>query len=399
MRIAHIVCSYPPYYGGMGNVVFSMAEQLVGLGHEVDVFTPQYYEPKEIRPEDAPEAGHHAPEVVEQQATVHRLAPSLHYGNAARMPQLGHELDDFDLVHLHYPFFGTANLVRRWKKKNPNKPLFITYHMDTRGPGWKGLIFKNYSRYWMPKILGVADRLLVSSFDYIEASDAKHLYTKHKEMWRELPFGVDIERFAPRPKPQDLIASLGLDPNLPIILFVGGMDAAHYFKGIPHLLSAAYLLHHAKVPAQYVLVGDGELREQFESRVEALGISSFVHFAGHVSDDELHSYYNLADFLVLPSLHRGEAFGMVLLEALASGVPVIASDLPGVRTVAKHAGFVVPPGRAPALAHTLQEAISMGGDTYVELSMKARAIAEKVYAWEPIVERLDAMYKEFAKES
>ena len=142
MKIAHIVCTYPPYYGGMGNSVFKMASALSKLGYEVEVFTPHYYEEKEIRSEEAPPARTHEEPLQEQIETVTRLTPDIQYGNAARMPQIGRELDDFDLVHLHYPFFGTANLVRKWKLRNPDKPLVITYHMDTRGTGWIGLAFK-----------------------------------------------------------------------------------------------------------------------------------------------------------------------------------------------------------------------------------------------------------------
>ena len=143
MRIAHIVCTYPPYYGGMGNVVFQTAHELVKLGHEVEVYTPQYMEAKEIRSAEAPPARTHAPEIEERIDYATRLTPTLAYGNAARIPEVTKELDQFDIVHLHYPFFGTANLVRKWKLRHPDRPLVITYHMDTRGPGWKDSFLKS----------------------------------------------------------------------------------------------------------------------------------------------------------------------------------------------------------------------------------------------------------------
>ncbi len=393
MKIAHIVCSYPPYYGGMGNVVFELANNLSALGHEVEVLTPGYYESKEIRRPDTESAKTHVPELQEQIDYATRLTPKIQYGNAAYLPQIQNELDRFDLVHLHYPFFGTANLVRRWKIKNPQKPLVITYHMDTRAPGWKGLFFKYYSKFWLPKILTSADKLLVCSFDYLENSDAAKILAQTKSKWEELPFGVDILRFFPASPSADLLKQLNLQTNLPTVLFVGGMDSAHYFKGVPVLLQALFLLKRNKTPVQVVLIGEGELRSVFIERARVMGLTDLTHFVGKASDEELPKYYNLADLLVLPSTSRNEAFGMVLLEAFASGVPVIASDLPGVRTVAQAGGILVPPRRSQALAEAIQGYFS-DNDLTATLQQKVRQLAEEVYAWPKIVEKLDEIYQQ-----
>jgi glycosyltransferase involved in cell wall biosynthesis len=391
MKIAHIVCSYPPYYGGMGNVVFQTASELSKLGHTVEVLTPGVFESKEIRPQKAPHAKTHTPKLNTQIDFATRLKPSLSYGNAARLPGISKELDRFDIVHLHYPFFGTANLVRKWKIKNPKKPLVITYHMDVRSPGWKGLIFKYYSKYWMPKILGSADAIIASSFDYIASSDAASLYTKKKEKWVALPFGVDTDRFTIREKPANILNKLNIQEDIPTLLFVGGMDAAHHFKGVPVLLKALYLLKEQGRPTQCVFVGDGKLRAEFELRAKGMGLSSLVHFVGRVSDEDLPYYYNLADLFVLPSVHQGEAFGMVLLEAMASGVPVIASDLPGVRTVAADGGMVVPPNKYTELAEIIAGFFSKKIN-HKEWQMRVRKMAEQKYAWTPIVQQIDMLY-------
>lgn len=379
MKIAHIVSTYPPYYGGMGNVAFQMASGLADLGHTVEVFTPQYYRPEEIKPREAPPILRHAPEVEERVDYARRLQPSLQYGNAARLAQLKKELDAFDIVHLHYPFFGTAGLVRRWKRWHPDRPLVITYHMDTRGPGWKGVIFKLYSRFWMPRILWSADCLTASSFDYLEGSEARNVFHAAKERWIELPFGVDLERFFPGEKDIE-----------PTVLFVGVMDAAHYFKGVPVLLNALYLLKKRGKPVQAILVGEGELRGQFEAQAKALGLSDTVRFMGGVTDEELPDTYRAADVLALPSLSRSEAFGMVLLEALASGIPVIASNVPGVRNVPKDAGILVPPNDARALAEALERIFS---GNLAALKARARAVAEEYYDWRPIVKKLEGVYQ------
>lgn len=377
MKVAHIVCTFPPYYGGMGNVAFEIASGLMRLGHEVMVYTPEYGEN----------------ESFEKEEMVKRLKPRLYYGNAASMPQLKKELEDFDIVHLHYPFFGTANIVRKWKLRNLHKKMVITYHMDTRAPSWKGLVFALYAKFWMPKVLGAADALIATSFDYIESSDARKIFQTQKKKWLEIPLGVDSDRFFPRPKPEEFFRSLGLDSENPTILFVGGMDPAHYFKGVLILLQAMSLLVKKIPEVQLLLVGDGELRENFENQAKGMGIWDSVRFVGRASDDELPLYYNMADIFVLPSIHQGEAFGMVLLEAMASGVPVIATDIAGVRSVALQGGMTVAAKDPVAVAESLLEYFSLPEDEQENWKKKARKVVEEKFSWDMVLTQIERLYK------
>src|SRR5262249_14903081 len=150
-----------------------------------------------------------------------------------------------------------------------------------------------------PKILASADRLIATSFDYIATSDARQSYHEHPDRWVEIPLGVDTNRFAPRAKSVSLLTRHQLEPDRPTILFVGGMDAAHYFKGIPDLLVALALLKKSNFAFQAVFVGSGSLRERFVLETNGMGLKSMVRFVGRVSDAELPAYYNLADLLVL----------------------------------------------------------------------------------------------------
>src|SRR5689334_19040947 len=99
MRIAHVVPVYPPRRGGMGQVAYEYTERLRARGHSVHVFTPRYA--------DAPTAT--VPDYV------HRVRPPVHFGNAAALPSLLWQLAPFDLIHLHYPFYGGAEPVA-WRK-------------------------------------------------------------------------------------------------------------------------------------------------------------------------------------------------------------------------------------------------------------------------------------------
>jgi glycosyltransferase involved in cell wall biosynthesis len=391
MRIAHIVSTYPPYYGGMGNVVFAMAQGLAWRDHEVVVFTPEYLQSSELRDQDAAPVVSHEQNLADKIAHVKRLSPSISYGNAARLPTIAKELDNFDIVHLHYPFLGTANLVRRWKLRHPDRPLVISYHMDTRAPSFKGLAFALYNQFWLPKILHVADRIIVASFDYAAMSQARGSFVHDQHKWVEIPFGVDVNRFSPELSTSVLREKLGLESDVPTILFVGGMDAAHYFKGVPVLLQALSILSREGVKFQAVFVGDGELRPSFSYMAQGLGIGSLVSFVGRVSDEDLPLYYALSDVLVLPSTTAGEAFGMVLLEAMASGVPVVASDLPGVRTIARRCGVVVPPHQPVACAKAIRECIELVPNREA-VRHDLRRMAEQEFAWPVMIEKLEKVY-------
>lgn len=380
MNITHIVCRFPPYHGGMGAVALHMVKGLSDRGHTVEVLTPLYGVSEEKNSEFA---------ALTVEAT--RIAPSIQYGNAAYLPAIKKELDRADIVHLHYPFFGTANLVRRWKLQHPQKKFVVTYHMDTRADGWKGLFFSWYAAYWMPKILSQADAITVSSFAYAEASQAADHFFRHQPRWHELPFGVDIDRFHPRNRPDELFLQHGLNKDMPTILFVGGMDTAHAFKGIPVLLKALLVLQKQGVPFQAVFVGEGNLREGFRLTARGLGLSHAVRFVGRATEEALPLFYNMADVLVLPSTHQNEAFGMVLLEAFASGVPVIASDLPGVRTLALKAGVTFISGSHTDLADAIAEYLTDANPQ--DWRTKARSVAETEYQWPRVIDRLEEIYR------
>lgn len=375
MRIAQIVCVFPPYYGGMGNVAFELSAGLIARGHDVTVYTPEF--------------GGHKSESFD---FAKYIEPTLRYGNAARMPGIQKELADFDVVHLHYPFFGTANIVRRWKLKHPHKPVVVTYHMDTRAPSYKGLVFAAYAKFWMPKVLQAADAIIGSTFDYIENSDAKKIFLENKKKWHEIPFGVNTERFAPRPKPAQFFARYELNIENPTVLFVGGMDIAHTFKGIPILLQAIKKVRESIPGIQLVLVGDGDERQSFEFLAQGMGISKCVRFIGRASNEELPVYYNMADLFVLPSIHQGEAFGMVLLEAMASGVPVLATDIPGVRTVANLAGTTVERKNPVALSEAIVEYLTQPKEMQDAWKAQAREAAQSNFSWQQIVTAHETLY-------
>jgi glycosyltransferase involved in cell wall biosynthesis len=176
---------------------------------------------------------------------------------------------------------------------------------------------------------------------------------------------------------------------------VAGLDQAHYFKGVDVFLGAL-----ARISPQVkgLIVGDGDLRAVYEQHAQELGISQQVFFAGRVADETLQDYYRLADVTVLPSTTMGEAFGLVLLESMSCCTPVIASNLPGVRTLFQDGqhGFLIRPGDDATLAERMT---MLTNDLSLRVKMGAagRARAVEHYTWEVIVEKLLQIYWELLR--
>jgi len=371
LKIAHVVCSYPPYRGGMGRVAFEYVERLRERGYNVHVFT--------IR--DG--------EVTDDPKYVHRIPSIMHIGNAGVLPSLFHRLKGFDLVHLHYPFYGGAEPVIVRKALRHDQGLVMTYHMDNVAPGLKGAIFSAHRRLLFPWLVNRVDRILVSSLDYAKHSAlAEHDLDDRIE---EHPFGIEIDRFKPG-KETALREELGLSAQTPVLLFVGGLDPAHHFKGLVELLEA--LSEIQDKPWHLIVVGEGSLKQTYMANAERLGLSARVVFAGNVSDEDLPRYYRLADMHLFPSTGRGEAFGLVAAEAAASGTPSIASELPGVRTVVRDGdtGLLVPPGDVIELRKAILTLLEQP-EVRRRFGLSARTHAEQHYDWGPLMDRLEKTYE------
>ena len=342
MRVAVVVSTYPPYPGGMGNAAASHVEALKAAGHDVVVFSPGV-----------------------------NLRPLFRVGNSACVPQLLWRLRGFDAVELHYPFFGGAEWVWLWKRTfGRRKRLAVMYHMDAVGSGLFGAIFRLYRALFLKPILRAADVVLTASRDYLASSQAA--FIRDDARVRETPFGVDTERFRPRPD---------IRKEEPLALFVGGLDRAHYFKGVPVLLEAFARTLKVLPEARLAIVGDGDLRASYERRALELGIEKRVWFVGKAPDAHLQECYGHARVHVLPSVDRSEAFGIVTLEAAACGVPSIVSDLPGVRTVVEDGvtGLRVAPGDVAALARALTDLLNAGSRAEA-MGRAARERALRLYA-------------------
>ncbi len=372
MRVAVLTCVYPPYGGGIGHTAYHTA-RLLAPEHEVTVFTPRY--------------GGRCSFTNAPGVRVVALKPWGSFGNAALLPQLIWRLRKFDVVHLHYPFFGAQEFLRFLPRR---VKLVVTYHMVAEAGGLKGWFLRHLGTGSEAYLAKRASLLITQTQDYLETVALPRL--GHRDKWQVLPPGV-AEQYQPGEPSQALEHSLGIPEHMPVVLFVGSLDAAHAFKGVSVLLQALAHLKHRTW--RLVIVGKGNARPTYEMQAKALGLGRQVQFVGFVPEGELPSYFRLASVFVLPSSGGAETFGLVLLQAMACGIPVVATRLPGVRAVVREhqTGLLVQPGDPTALAAALDHLLGSPQEARA-FGDRGHAVVQQEYRWEAIGERLRQLYRQ-----
>ena len=385
MKIAIITPTFPPYAGGIGNVAAANARELTKLGHEVTVFTPQYEQVSE--------------EIKDLNIT--RLPTVMSYGNAAFVPSLIWMLKGYDIAHIHYPFFGGAESLlfyKRTLKKKFGVKVILHYHMDVVGEGFLKTIFSLQRKFILPKIFKMADKVIFTSLDYGKNSYLKDFYKNHPEKFAEVPNGVDSRKFSPAEADEALLNKYDISKTDKIVLFVGGLDKAHYFKGVEYLIEAMSRLKNKNYDWKLVIVGSGDLSDQYQSFATQLRLQNKVIFTGYVSNKDLPKFYNLSDVVVLPSVDKSEAFGLALVEGMACAKAVVASDLPGVRSVVEDGktGLTVKPENSDDLATKINYLLK-NKDVSAVFGQAARKKVEEQYDWEKIGAALNKLYQKIKR--
>lgn len=157
-----------------------------------------------------------------------------------------------------------------------------------------------------------------------------------------LPNAIDIDAYRPGEKPESLIHRYGLQ-NKTVLMTLGRISSCEKYKGFDELINVIPLLAKEIPGVIYLVCGDGDDRKRLEDKAKKLGVQGHVIFTGYVPEEEKIKHYRLADVYVMPS--RGEGFGFVFLEAMACGVPVVASKVDGGREAVRDGklGIIVDP--------------------------------------------------------
>lgn len=277
-----------------------------------------------------------------------------------------------DIVHLHHP---NPSAFLSYLLSGHRGRLIVTYHSDVVQQRLLNMIYEPIVR----AVLQRADAIIVSSQEYLETSPMLERYVDRCVV---IPMAIDPERFALADAAA--VAAIRQTYGDRVILTVGRLV---YYKGLEFLVRAM-----PEIRAHALVVGQGPMRDPLEAEARGLGVAGRVTFLGHVPDTA--PYYHAADVFVLPSHLRSEAFGIVQLEAMASGVPVvntrIPSGVPGV-SVDGLTGITVAPGDPGALAVAVNALFDEPTRARAMGDAGRRRVAER-YSLEGMTERTLALY-------
>lgn len=336
MKILLACNYYPPNISGLSLYAELLAKRLVKSGHEVTVITSRH---KRSLPKL---------EVIDG-VTVHRSSVWMRINKGVVSPGFVRKIianaSLHDVVNLHLPM-AEAGIIARFI--DPKK-LVVTYHCDPCPDG----LFAKY--VMLPLVTGSmkiaagrARAIIVSSLDYSNSSPILRTY-KTKCVAIPPPI-ADLKKGTPRYR---------RNSNAPHIGFLGRLSAE---KGLDCLLKAIPDVLKNVPNALFILAGvseiaGGSVLDKIRTDIETQ--RDYVHYIGPIQDSERADFYSSMDIVVLPSVNRMEAYGMTQVEAMLCGTPVVASELPGVRTVIQQTGMgiLTPPGDPESLAEAICNAL------------------------------------------
>jgi phosphatidyl-myo-inositol alpha-mannosyltransferase len=371
MRILLVSSAFWPYPSGISEHVYYLAKGLIKRGHQVKILTTNYpskWETGVHEDLDVTRFGRAVLIPLNKSAATFPFGFDIPYRTKQFLKQ-----QTFDVIHMHgcYP-----PEIGFWALKYSKTVNCVTFH--TVG-------FKNIP---MTKMLSKIFK------KYADKINGKIAVTKIAQVWAEpffpgkyrvIPNGVDCERFSLNVQP--IIKKEG---NIFRILYLGRLDER---KGVLIAINAFKKIHDKIPNTKLYIVGGGTLEKEACQLACNLLVQDSCQFLGYVKREDLPGYYASADAYVAPAL-GGEAQGIVLLEAMASGRPVIASDIEGYRAVIEDnkTGLFFKAGDAEDLAEKLQQVIQ--NIQMRKAMMKNARLSAERYSWDKIVVEIEGYYQE-----
>ncbi len=366
MRIGIVTQSYYPRYGGVTEHVHHTAVELRRRGHEVTIITSHFRRGEPHHEDGVERIGHNL--LIPFNGAFVDLAVGFRLSRQLKKLFRRYR---FDLVHVHAPSVPTLPVLA---VRTAPCAKVGTFHMTGNPDVWMNAAANLVRR----DIAKLDVRIAVSN----TCRDFSQLLFPGE--YEVIPNGVDVGRFRPDAPP----FAEWRDPDVVNLLFVGRLDPR---KGVQRLIACfPEVVRLARRKVRLLIVGDSYLRPQLEASV-APSVRDQVHFLGHVPSEDLPRWYTTGDIFVSPASGQ-ESFGIVLVEAMASERVVVASDIPGYRSVVNPGvdGVVTPPGDVAALARAIAELVDdPARRAAIARAGRARALE---FSWSRVTDRIEQAY-------
>ena len=358
LRIVHVYKDYDPILGGIENHIKMLAEAQVDAGHDVTVLVTN----------PGSEQKYTAPKGVKL-IRASRLATFASTPLSIDLPFQLSKLSP-DITHLHFPY--PIGEISQWIVGR-KRPYVITYHSDVVK---QQAILKFYKPI-LKRVLENAGQLILSNGNYIQSSKWIRPFA---EKCNVIPFAIDFDRFHYKDSKVDQHDDVR-------ILFVG---RHRYYKGVDDLIRAMQ-----SVDACLLIGGDGPERQHWEALVKELDLADKISFLGNIPDEALPEFYANGDIFALPANTRAESFGIVIQEAMATGLPCVTTEIgTGTSWLVRDSenGFVVPPNNPDALAYVLNKLVADPSLRQL-MGQAGRQRAEAEFTLTTMVAQVEAVYK------
>ena len=381
-KICLVTHFFPPHMGGIEKVSYEQSKRLTKSDYQIDVLTSKIKGRNEHPAKGITVFHYSTLNLAERIGVPYPLLSIEAYRKFAQV------IKKCDLVHAHGHVYMSSYMAGKVAKKY-KKPFILTQHNTFIDYQSMLNILEHLNDLTIGKaVLKDADRVIVVSKktrEYVLKLGAD------KSKTSVIYNGVDIDHFHPRNKGESR-KKLSLPKNRKIILSVRRLV---YKNGLDTLIESAPLVARDHPDTLFVVAGKGPSRKLIEDRIKELGIEDNIKLTGFVPDKLLPVYYDATDYFVLPSA-SGEGLPLVLLEAMACGLPVIATTVGGTPEIIKHMknGVLVPPRNPEAMAETISKLLSeerLGP----AIGEEARRIVEDRFTWEKNLRQLQSIYSEF----
>ena len=383
MKICMITWEFPPrIVGGIARHCLGLSKALAKQGHEVYLVTLEF-------------PGAPLQENIEG-VKVHRVLIELGHPNfmiwvfvfnhfmEKKIATLSREVD-FDVIHVHDWLTALAGISSKYFL---NKPLVSTVHSMEIGRS---------------QGLHNSDSFLIDGIEWWMTYEAKHVIACSNSVKRELenhfhlpsgkitviPNGVEIGKFEIDVNRENVKRLYGIEPHERVVLFVGRLVPQ---KGVDSLIKAIPLIASRHRNVKFLISGDGWSRGYLEDLAKRTGFGNRIRFLGFIPDSELPKLIASADVLVVPSIY--EPFGIVALEGMAAGTPVVAANVGGLAEIIEHekTGVLVYPGNPESIAWGVNRVLSDPGFSRW-ITENAKNKVKEVYSWNAIAEKTVALYE------
>jgi len=373
--------------GGMNVYVRELAAELSKRGHSIDIYT------KAHQPQHGPaiNLGQNV-RIIHLDTGVDEDMPKIAiYDYIQKLANVAENFRkysqlQYDLIHSHYWLSGLIGKELQTLWHVPHATMFHTLGAikNSLGIGEREPELRIESE---KEVISTVDRIIASTTR--ESKELVRLYSASQEKITVIPCGVNLNLFKPVDK-EIARRELGLD-HQKVILFVGRMDP---LKGLEQLLAAMTYMDGKKPPLLMIVGGDGYSRVQVEELkrlAEELNARDRVKFVGPIAQSQLPLFYSAADVCVIPSYY--ESFGMVALESLACGTPIVATNVGGMKNIIRNdeMGRITGDNSPQSLAGEISELIRLPDD---EAQIKIRRDTVAEFSWAAIADKIiDEYYR------